>query len=174
MEFPCFTQEIQSDNRNSTEPIGGFDRPLKLTRGTNLLKLLISSRGPSKPTDRFRRIPTVGSHRIPTLGIWMSVDNLESDRILSAGWIRSDSLSDSLTWVYPGRTVRPGNDRFRVIPVILWKQYSDRNFFGFFPMISGQFLLESTGKIWTISSRNTASMFQCFLAGSSGLNLRPG
>jgi hypothetical protein len=55
-------QEIQSDNRNSTEPIGGLDRHLKLARGTNLLKLLISSRGWSKPTDRFHRIPTLGSH----------------------------------------------------------------------------------------------------------------
>jgi fumarate hydratase class II len=30
------------------------------------------------------------------------------------------------------RTARPGNSRFRVIPVILWKQYSDRKFFVFF------------------------------------------
>ncbi len=89
------SQEIQSDNRNSTEPIGGFHRPLKLAPGTNLLKLLISSRGRSKPTDRFRRIPALGSHRIPTLGIRMSAHNPESDLILPAGWIRSDSL----TWI---------------------------------------------------------------------------
>jgi hypothetical protein len=87
------------------EPIGSFERPLKLAPGTNLLKLLISSRGRSKPTDMFRRIPTLGSHRIPTVGIRMSVHNPESDRILSAGWIRLDSLSDSMTWV--GRRWHP-------------------------------------------------------------------
>jgi hypothetical protein len=64
------------------EPIGGFDRHLKLVPGTNLLKLLISSRGRSKPTDSFRPIPILGSHRIPTLGIRMSVHHPESDRIL--------------------------------------------------------------------------------------------
>jgi hypothetical protein len=42
----------------------GFDRPLKLAPGTNLLKLLISSRGRSIPIDRFRRIPKLGSYRI--------------------------------------------------------------------------------------------------------------
>ncbi len=96
---PWCWSPIGSLCRNSTEPIGGFDRPLKLAPGTNLLNPLISSRGRSKPTDRFPRIPTLGSHRIPTLGIRMSVYNPESDRTLSAGWIRSDSLSDSLTWV---------------------------------------------------------------------------
>jgi hypothetical protein len=59
--------------------------------GTILLKLIISSIGRSKSTNRFRRITT--------LGIRMSVHNPESDRILSASWIRSDSLSDSSTWV---------------------------------------------------------------------------
>jgi hypothetical protein len=59
-----------------------FDRLLKLAPGTNLLKLLISSRGQSEPTDRFRRIPPLGSHRIPTLGIRMWVHNPKSDRIL--------------------------------------------------------------------------------------------
>jgi hypothetical protein len=44
------------------------DRRLKLAPGTILLKLLISSRGRSKPTDRFRRIPTPGSHRILSSG----------------------------------------------------------------------------------------------------------
>ncbi len=76
-----------------SEPIGGFDRPLKLAPGTNRLKLLISRRGRSKPIDGFRRIPTLGSYRIPTLGIQMAVHKPESDRILSAGWIRSDSLT---------------------------------------------------------------------------------
>jgi hypothetical protein len=78
--------------RNPTEPIGGFDRPLKLAPGINLLKLLISSRRRSKPTDRFLRIPTLGSHRIPTLGIRISVHNPESDRILLAGWILPDPI----------------------------------------------------------------------------------
>ncbi len=45
------------------------------------VKLLISSRGRSKPTDRFRRSPALGSYRIPTLGIWMSVRTPDSDRI---------------------------------------------------------------------------------------------
>ncbi len=31
--------------------------------------------------------------------------------------------------VNPGRTSRSGNYRFRVIPVILWKQYSGRKIF---------------------------------------------
>jgi hypothetical protein len=35
--------------------------------------------------------------------------------------------------------------RFRVILVILWKQYSGRKIFGFFPMLSARFLQESTG-----------------------------
>ncbi|CAF4362184.1 unnamed protein product [Rotaria socialis] len=30
---------------------------------------------------------------------------------------------------HPGRTVRPGNGRFRVVPLILWKQYSGWKFF---------------------------------------------
>jgi hypothetical protein len=72
----------------------------KLAPGINMLKLLISSRGWPKPTDRFLRIPKLGSHRTPTLGIRISVHNPKSDRILSAGWIRSDSLSNSLTWVF--------------------------------------------------------------------------
>ncbi len=70
---------------------------------------------------------------------------------------------------YLGRAVQPGNSRFRVIPVILWKQYSGRKLFGFFPMLSARFLPESTGsgqestrKIRNISGRNTTSMFQRF------------
>jgi len=54
----------------------GFDRPLKLAPGNNLLKLLISNRGRSRPTNRFHRIPILGSHQI-----------------LSVGWIQSDSLT---------------------------------------------------------------------------------
>jgi hypothetical protein len=32
----------------------------------------------------------------------------------------------------------------------------------------------SSEQIWTMSGRNTASMFQCFPAGSGGRNIRPG
>jgi hypothetical protein len=46
--------------------------------------------------------------------------------------LSSDILSSKLRWYYPGRAVRPGNGRFRVIPLILWKQYSGRKFSGFF------------------------------------------
>jgi hypothetical protein len=42
----------------------------------------------------------------------------------------------------PGGTFRPGIGRFRVIPVILWKQHSGRKFSGVFPIISGRFLPE--------------------------------
>jgi hypothetical protein len=70
-----------------------------------------------------------------------------------------------------GRTIRPGNSRLRVIPVILWKQYSGRKFF---PMLSAWFLPESTGS-WQESARNTASSdFRCFITGSSGRNHRSG
>ncbi len=48
-------------------------------------------------------------------------------------------MSGSQSYIdYPGRTVRSGNGRFQVIPVILQKRYSDRKFLGFFPMISGR------------------------------------
>ncbi len=50
-----------------------------------------------------------------------------------------------------------------------WKQYSDREFPGFFPMISGQILPESTGSCWNspgkireIPDRNTATNFPVF------------
>jgi hypothetical protein len=104
---------IPGDSIRQSDPIGirVVDRPLKLAPGASLLKLLISSRGRSKPTDRLRRIPTPGSHQIPTLGTRMSVHNPESDRILSAGWILPDSLSDSLTWVITGQ------DRLQVVKV---------------------------------------------------------
>ncbi len=80
-----------------------------------------------------------------------------------------------------GRPIRSGNCRLRVIPVILWKQYSGREFFGFFPMISGQFLPESTG-IHRKKSRQFpagillpySSDFRYFLVGSGGRNHRPG
>jgi hypothetical protein len=65
----------------------GFDRSLKLAPGTNLLKPLISGKGRSKPIDRFRRIPKLGSHRILALEIRISDHNPQSHRILSAGWI---------------------------------------------------------------------------------------
>jgi hypothetical protein len=71
----------------STNLSVGFDRPLKLATGTNLLKPLISGRGRSKPIDRFRPIPKLGSHRILALEIRILDHNPESHRILSAGWI---------------------------------------------------------------------------------------
>ncbi len=49
------------------------------------------------------------------------------------------------TYLHPSSNSPAGNSRFRVIPVILWKQYSDQKFFGFFPMLSGRLLPESTG-----------------------------
>jgi hypothetical protein len=49
---------------------------------------------------------------------------------------------------------RPGNGRFRVIPVILWKQYSGRKVFGFFQMISGRFLPESRGSWQESTGKN--------------------
>jgi hypothetical protein len=64
----------------------------------------------------------------------------------------------------PGRTVRPGNGRFRVIPLILWKQYSDRKFVGFSPMISGRFLAKNTGS-WQESTGKNLDRFRpeyCF------------
>ena len=54
-----------------------------------------------------------------------------------------------------------------------WKQYSRREFSGFFPMISGRFLPESTGscrnpreKTRKIPARNTASNFLVFSGAS--------
>ncbi|CAM4989334.1 unnamed protein product, partial [Rotaria socialis] len=59
----------------------------------------------------------------------------------------------------PGRTVRPGNGRFRVVPLILWKQYSGWKFFAFFPVISDQFLPESTGT-WQESTGKVQPYFR--------------
>jgi hypothetical protein len=50
--------------------------------------------------------------------------------------------------------------------MILWKQYSDRKFFGFFPMIFGQSLPESTGS-WRESTGKNPDNFRseyCFHA----------
>jgi hypothetical protein len=47
----------------------------------------------------------------------------------------------------------------RVIPVILWKEYSGRKFFGLFPMTSGRFLPESTG-IRQESTEKNLKIFQ--------------
>jgi hypothetical protein len=75
----------------------------------------------------------------------------------------------------PGRTGLLGNGRFRGIPVISWKQYSGRKFFGFFPMISGQFLSEST-EIWQESTEKNPKIFlpeYCFhVAAISGAFLQ--
>ena len=72
--------------------------------------------------------------------------------------------------VHPGRTVRPGNGRFRVIPVILWKQFSRPDIFRIFsndfrPVPAwkvrevGRNPAEKCGQFF---GRNTASMFQWF------------
>jgi hypothetical protein len=54
-----------------------------------------------------------------------------------------------------------------------WKQYSSREFLGFFPMISGRILPEGTGSCWNppekireILDRNTASNFLVFSVAS--------
>jgi hypothetical protein len=54
----------------------------------------------------------------------------------------------------PGRKLRAGSGRKAPEIAGTWKQYSHREFFGFFPMISDRFLPDP--------------------AGSSGRNLRPG
>ncbi len=78
---------------------------------------------------------------------------------------------------YPGRIVRPWNGRFRLIPVILWKQYSGQKFFGFFPMLSAQFLPGNTGSWQESTGQFPAEIllpcsgdFQCFPAGSGGIH----
>ncbi len=48
---------------------------------------------------------------------------------------------------YPGRPARPRNGHLRVISIILWKQYSGRKFFGFFPGISDRFLQDPVAGI---------------------------
>jgi hypothetical protein len=45
---------------------------------------------------------------------------------------------------YPGRKLRAGSGRKAPEIAGTWKQYSHRKIFGFFPMISDRFLLEST------------------------------
>jgi hypothetical protein len=45
----------------------------------------------------------------------MLAHNPESDRVLSAGWIRSDSLSDSLTWEYQFQYHELAKIRFRPV-----------------------------------------------------------
>ena len=51
-------------------------------------------------------------------------------------WMEKDS---------PGRKIRAGSGRKAPEVTGTWKQYSNRKIFGFFPMISDRFLLESTG-----------------------------
>jgi hypothetical protein len=47
--------------------------------------------------------------------------------------------------LFPGRKLRAGSGRKAQEIAGTWKQYFHRKFFGFFPMISDRFLLESTG-----------------------------
>jgi len=72
----------------SSVAFSSLHRPLLLISSFNKLVLGANFRGRSKPTDRFRRIPTLGSYRIPKLGVRMSVHSPESDRIL---WYGIDS-----------------------------------------------------------------------------------
>ncbi len=67
-------------------------------------------------------------------------------------------------WKPRSNTTRFGNYRFRVISVILWKQYSRRKFVGFFLMISGRLLPEST-RNWQESTGKNPDNFRskyCF------------
>ncbi len=75
----------------------GFDRPLLLISSFKKLVPRANFRDRSKPTDRLRRIPTLESCWIPTLGIWMVVYNLESNR--NSHINPTGIQSDSLTWV---------------------------------------------------------------------------
>jgi hypothetical protein len=63
----------------------GSDTPLLPISSFNKLLSGANFKGPSKPTDRFCRITTLGSYWIPTLRIRLSVNNSESDRILWPG-----------------------------------------------------------------------------------------
>ncbi len=102
-------------------------------------------------------------------------------------------------FLYPRRKMYGRNRRdpahFRCIPLECtrrWKQYSSRNFLGFFPMISDRFPQESTGNSQEFIGKNFPPEycfhFRCFPAGYSdfsapflqdparydGRNLRPG
>ncbi len=86
--------------------------------------------------------------------------------LVFSGVVRHRFCQSMRFYPFPGRTNRSENYRFRVIPVILWKQYSGRKIFGFFPMISCRKAQKvdrnPPEKIRTIFGRNTTSMFQRF------------
>jgi hypothetical protein len=60
--------------------------------------------------------------------------------------------------------MRPGNDRFRAIPIFLWKPYTGQKFFGFLPMISGRFGPENTGSLQESIRKNLSNFWPkyCF------------
>ncbi|CAM4938868.1 unnamed protein product, partial [Rotaria socialis] len=49
-------------------------------------------------------------------------------QVIDINYDRNDSYrydqDDVRRGIYPGRRVRPGNGWFRIVPLILWKQYS--------------------------------------------------
>ena len=64
----------------------------------------------------------------------------------------------------PGRTLRAGSGKKALEIAGTWKQYSHRKFVGFFPIISNQFLPESTGN-WLESTGKNPTNFRseyCF------------
>jgi hypothetical protein len=56
--------------------------------------------------------------------------------------------------VFPGQEVRAGSCRKTPEIAGTWKQYSGRKFSGFFPMISGRFLTESTRSWQEFTGKN--------------------
>jgi hypothetical protein len=58
-------------------------------------------------------------------------------------WVSSSSEC-TLACMNPGRKLRAGSGRKAPEIAGTWKQYSHGKIFGFFPMISDRFLLEST------------------------------
>ncbi len=72
---------VRWSTHTSSVAFSSLHRPLLLISIFNKLVLGANFRGRSKPTDRFRQIPTLGSYRIPKLRVRMSAYNRESDRI---------------------------------------------------------------------------------------------
>ena len=82
-------------------------------------------------------------HSIPPLDSWQS--NIYSDHFITMNF-------------FPGRKIRAGSGRKAPEVTGTWKQYSNRKIFGFFPMISDRFLLESTGN-WSESTGKKSNKF---------------
>ncbi len=62
--YSCGVNLSKTSNPGQRIQSAGFDRPLLRISSFNKLVLRVNFRGRSKPTDRFRRIPTLGSYRI--------------------------------------------------------------------------------------------------------------